>query len=150
MSGPAAALTSTASMAKYNFDLSWLPGQKLSYVLFLVQIFSLQLFYSSACTCPGEDHPGPSNNKGRGAPEIDVFEAEANKRTGAGQVVSQSAQFAPFSQDYKYDASAFTVYNSQSTVPNPYVGSAVYVTFSWRRCFCRHAVMPLYRILIYM
>ena len=30
-SGPAAALSSTASKAKYNFDLSWLPGQKASY-----------------------------------------------------------------------------------------------------------------------
>jgi hypothetical protein len=32
-----------------------------------------------ACTCPGEDHPGPVNNIGRGAPEIDVLEAEKNK-----------------------------------------------------------------------
>ena len=31
-SGPAAALHSDASKAKYNFDLSWLSGQKLSCV----------------------------------------------------------------------------------------------------------------------
>jgi hypothetical protein len=28
----------------------------------------------SACTCSGEDHPGPVNTKGRGAPEIDAIE----------------------------------------------------------------------------
>lgn len=28
----------------------------------------------SACTCKGEDHPGPVNTKGRGAPEIDAIE----------------------------------------------------------------------------
>jgi hypothetical protein len=83
--------------------------------------------YISACTCPGEDHPGPSNSVGRGAPEIDVLEAEMNKQTGVGQVVSQSAQFAPFTQNYNYDTSQFTIYNPQTTIPNPYVGSAVYV-----------------------
>ncbi len=61
-----------------------------------------KLYFSfSACTCPGEDHPGPSYNTGRGAPEIDVLEAEHNK-LGTGGVVSQSAQFAPFSHDYVY------------------------------------------------
>ncbi|KIJ60820.1 glycoside hydrolase family 16 protein [Hydnomerulius pinastri MD-312] len=83
-SGPAAALHSDASRDKYNFDLSWLPGQRLS-----------------ACTCPGEDHPGPANNVGRGAPEIDILEVEHNK-LGAGQIVSQSGQFAPFTHDYLY------------------------------------------------
>jgi hypothetical protein len=42
--------------------------------------------------------------KGRGAPEIDIIEAERNKDAtyfaGMGQVVSQSAQFAPFTHDY--------------------------------------------------
>jgi hypothetical protein len=42
--------------------------------------------------------------KGRGAPEIDIIEAERNKDAtyfgGLGQVVSQSAQFAPFTHDY--------------------------------------------------
>lgn len=28
----------------------------------------------SACTCKGEDHPGPVVTKGRGAPEIDAIE----------------------------------------------------------------------------
>ena len=49
----------------------------------------------SACTCPGEEHPDPDNSKERGIPEIDILEAEANKTSGVGQVVSQSAPFAP-------------------------------------------------------
>ena len=95
---------------------------------------SLALFFLSftlaitrSCTCPGEDHPGPSNNVGRGAPEIDVLEAEKNKQ-GSGQVVSQSAQFAPFTHDYIYlnsTADEWTVYNPSISVPNPYKGSAV-------------------------
>jgi len=109
-SGPAAALQSNASQAKYDYRLSYLPGQRLS-----------------ACTCPGYDHPGPSNNKGRGAPEIDILEAEHNKQ-GSGGVVSQSAQFAPFAHDYVYlnDTSAeWMVYNSSISWPNTYRGSAV-------------------------
>jgi hypothetical protein len=67
-----------------------------------------------------------------------------NKQTGAGRVVSQSAQFVPFSHDHKYDASAFTVYNSKTTVPNPYVGSAVYATFFWR-LILTFVVLPFWR-----
>jgi len=63
----------------YDYRLSYLTGQKLS-----------------ACTCPGEDHPGPSVTTGRGAPEIDILEA------GDGGVVSQSAVVAPFTHDYVY------------------------------------------------
>lgn len=62
-------------------SLSFLPGQKLS-----------------ACTCPGDDHPGPSPDVGRAAPEIDVFEGQI----GDGDVgVSQSFQMAPY--NYLYD-----------------------------------------------
>ncbi|KAH9006339.1 beta-glucan synthesis-associated [Lactarius hatsudake] len=108
--GPAAALHSDASQAKYDFKLSYLTGQKLS-----------------ACTCPGEDHPGPDVTKGRGAPEIDIFEAEHNKQ-GNGGVISQSAQFAPFSHDYVYSNDTdqeWYVYNSSISRPNNYKGSAV-------------------------
>lgn len=53
--GPELALTSGAK----GKSLSWLPGQRLS-----------------ACTCPGEDHPGPKLKDGmwgaRSAPELDV------------------------------------------------------------------------------
>ncbi|WFD30275.1 hypothetical protein MSPP1_001292 [Malassezia sp. CBS 17886] len=67
--------------------LSFLPGQKLS-----------------ACTCPGEDHPGPFVNgafTGRAAPEIDVFEAQtSNGKVG----VSQSLQMAPYNWLYNISA----------------------------------------------
>ncbi|KAJ7094453.1 beta-glucan synthesis-associated [Mycena belliarum] len=108
--GPAAALHSDASRSKYNFELSWLSGQKLS-----------------ACSCPGSDHPGPDVTVGRGAPEIDVLEAEKDKETGVGQVVSQSAQFAPFTHDYNYnnDTNSWTIYNPALTRANGYKGSAV-------------------------
>ncbi|KAK2459278.1 hypothetical protein APHAL10511_008699 [Amanita phalloides] len=110
-SGPAAALHSDASRAKYNFDLSWLPGQR-----------------ASACSCPGSDHPGPSPSHGRGAPEIDVFEVEKDKGNPTGQVASQSAQFAPFTHDYDYLNSTndqFQIYNTSEARPNTYKGSAV-------------------------
>lgn len=84
-----------------------------------------------SCTCPGEEHPGPSPKKGRGAPEIDVFEAERNKTGAPGGIVSQSAQFAPFTHDYLFDNSTsdrYTIYNTDITVPNNYRGSAVCVT----------------------
>jgi len=108
--GPAAAIYSNASQAKYDNKLSYLSGQKLS-----------------ACTCPGEDHPGPSYNKGRGAPEIDVLEAEHNKQ-GTGGVVSQSAQFAPFSHDYVFandTTDEWEVFDTSISRPNTYRGSAV-------------------------
>jgi beta-glucanase (GH16 family) len=108
--GPPAAIYSNASQAKYDNKLSYLSGQK-----------------ASACTCPGEDHPGPSNDKGRGAPEIDVLEAEHNK-LGTGGVVSQSAQFAPFSHDYVYandTSDKWELFNTNISRPNTYRGSAV-------------------------
>lgn len=72
-------------------SLSFLPGQKLS-----------------ACTCKGEDHPGPwlkdqNRFKGRSAPEIDVFEAQYNTKVGSGPKgtgVSQSCQMAPYNWGY--------------------------------------------------
>ncbi|KAJ3555502.1 hypothetical protein NP233_g12195 [Leucocoprinus birnbaumii] len=111
---PPAALHSDASRSKYNFELSWLSGQRLS-----------------SCSCPNSDHPGPVVNgryRGRGAPEIDIFEAEKDKDNAEGQVVSQSAQFAPFSHDYVYGNSTpdqFTIYNPALTRANSYHGSAV-------------------------
>lgn len=81
----------------------------------------------SACSCPGSDHPGPDVTVGRGAPEIDILEAEKDKLAVAGQVVSQSAQFAPFTHDYLYglDSESWTLYNASVTRPNTYKGSAV-------------------------
>jgi hypothetical protein len=74
-------------------------------------------FSASACTCPGEDHPGPSVTTGRGAPEIDILEA------GGGGVVSQSAPFAPFTHDYVYlndTEQEWYVYNPDISQPNSY------------------------------
>ncbi|KAH9937930.1 beta-glucan synthesis-associated [Amylocystis lapponica] len=110
--GPAAALFSDQSKPKYNNALSWLSGQRVS-----------------ACTCSGEDHPGPNTSQGRGAPEIDILEVERNKLPGStGQVVSQSAQFAPFTHDYAYandTQDAWSIHNQTITRANTYRGSAV-------------------------
>ena len=76
-----------------------------------------------SCTCPGEEHPGPDVTVGRGAPEIDVLEVERNKTSGVGQVVSQSAQFAPFTQDYEYlndTQDEFVIYSPDITRANTY------------------------------
>lgn len=53
--GPEAALTTGSN----NGTLSYLAGQRVS-----------------ACTCAGEDHPGPSHDVGRNAAEIDIIEAQ--------------------------------------------------------------------------
>lgn len=80
-----------------------------------------------SCSCPGSDHPGPTTSTGRGAPEIDIFEAEKDKDFTIGQVVSQSAQFAPFTHDYLYGngTGLWTNWNVTSTRANVYRGSAV-------------------------
>lgn len=81
-----------------------------------------------SCTCPATastDHPGPSTSVGRGAPEIDILEAQKNK-LGEGGKVSQSAQFAPFNHDYisRNDSGIATFY-SDDTKQNTYQGSAL-------------------------
>jgi hypothetical protein len=96
-----------------------------------LQKFHVSDYATRSCTCPGEDHPNPG--KGRGAPEIDVFEGERNKTGAPGGIVSQSAQFAPFTADYLFDNSTsdkYTIFNRSTTVPNNYRGSAVCVTAS--------------------
>ncbi|KAF8339437.1 beta-glucan synthesis-associated [Amanita rubescens] len=115
-SAPASALCSAYSNSEYNYALSWLPGQRLS-----------------ACSCPNSDHPGPSPSRGRGAPEIDIFEIEKDKVNPTGQVASQSAQLAPFTHDYVYlndTQDEFVIYNSSKTRPNTYKGCAVQQTVS--------------------
>ena len=102
---PAAALTGGLG----GGVLSQLPGQK-----------------TSACTCPGSDHPGPSTSVGRGVPEIDIFEAQINTSVLPYQGgVSQSLQIAPFDYDYNYvtTSPSTTIYNSSSTQFNTYRGS---------------------------
>lgn len=107
-------VTTTAGDPSNGGSLSYLPGQRLS-----------------ACTCPGENHPGPvlANGSfvGRGASEIDIFEATVNEKKGTGSV-SQSAQWAPFNPNYEYlnTSSEFveffqTDFNSKA---NSYLGGA--------------------------
>lgn len=85
--GPPA--TKWAMYPETDAGLSYLPGQKLS-----------------ACTCKGEDHPGPwledeGRYRGRSVPELDILEATVELRNGEWRgTVSQSAQFAPFDAEY--------------------------------------------------
>ncbi|KIM72596.1 glycoside hydrolase family 16 protein, partial [Piloderma croceum F 1598] len=65
-SGPASALHS-----KHDLKLSVLSGRPTSPIHPIV-------YLCTACTCPSEDHLGPTNKKGRGGPEIDIVEAEHN------------------------------------------------------------------------
>ena len=77
----------------------------------------------SACACSGEDHPGPDVSVGRGAPEIDIFEAEHNKTGGTNGIISMSSQYAPFDADYLYQsdtADKWIVYNETLTQANTY------------------------------
>lgn len=110
--GPAA-----AQWHQYPGDngLSYQPGQRLS-----------------ACTCKGEDHPGPwlsgqNRYRGRSAPEIDIIEAavEPDANGDMKGTVSQSAQFAPYDAQYhwhnKSDAD-FKFYDYMNSHLNPYVG----------------------------
>jgi len=98
--------------------LSFLPGQRLS-----------------ACTCAGEDHPGPKafdgSFFGRGVPEIDVFEATVDPLAKIGKV-SQSAQWAPFNLHYQANNSDqnIVVLEPEITEINPYVGGAFQQTTS--------------------
>ncbi|CCF52658.1 hypothetical protein NDA11_001165 [Ustilago hordei] len=54
---------------------------------------------TSACTCEGEDHPGPNVRVGRSSPEIDVFETQVY---GGHGTASQSFQIAPFDANYTW------------------------------------------------
>jgi len=78
---------------------------------------------ASACTCPGEDHPGPSTNVGRSGPEIDVIEAQVDYH-GYG-TASQSLQIAPFDPNYRWlnDSSGMTIYDADLTTLNQWSGS---------------------------
>ena len=72
-----------------------------------------------SCTCNGEDHPTPGT--GRGAPEIDVFEASADPNLHLG-LVTQSYQVAPFDLWYHPDADHMAIPNYNATQMNGYCG----------------------------
>ncbi|KAJ6604495.1 beta-glucan synthesis-associated protein [Mycena vulgaris] len=106
--------------------LSFLPGQRLS-----------------RCTCAGESHPGPVHADGtyvgRSAPEIDIFEAQISD--GSGQV-SQSAQWAPFNNEYIWfnTSDNLIIPDPTVTVLNSYIGGAFQqatsaVTETSQRCY---------------
>ncbi|PAV24064.1 beta-glucan synthesis-associated [Pyrrhoderma noxium] len=96
-------------------QLSVLPGQRLS-----------------RCTCTGESHPGPMHEDGtyvgRGAPEIDIFEAQITitDDVGIGEV-SQSAQWAPFNFGYEWFNTSENLIIADSAISqqNSYTGSAI-------------------------
>ncbi|KAF8895468.1 glycoside hydrolase family 16 protein [Infundibulicybe gibba] len=98
--------TTKAGVPASSAGLSFLPGQRVS-----------------ACTCPGSDHPGPSVNKGRGVPEIDIIETQVDVDTFRGQV-SQSFQVAPFNNQYQFTntSPAATIYDNDVTLFNTYKG----------------------------
>ncbi|KAF8648187.1 hypothetical protein AX16_006326, partial [Volvariella volvacea WC 439] len=89
--------------------LSYLPGQRLS-----------------ACTCPGEPHPGPmrpdGSYVGRAAPEIDIIEATVEEGVGK---VSLSAQWAPYNARYHWQNNSqnLIIHDREGTVLNSFVGS---------------------------
>lgn len=89
-------------------ELSYLPGQR-----------------TSACTCPGGDHPGPSVDVGRGVPEIDIFETQVNVSTSPfTSRVSQSFQTAPFNYQYEFvnTSDVTPIYDNSVTEFNSYKG----------------------------
>ncbi|GJJ13312.1 hypothetical protein Clacol_007564 [Clathrus columnatus] len=109
--GTPLAATNTGTSSQTNFELSFLPGQRLS-----------------ACTCPGtnipDDHPGPNVGVGRAAPEIDVIEAQIDTVNREGQA-SQSFQIAPFNAKYQFnnDSAAFNIQNPNISFINNFKGS---------------------------
>ncbi|GAA5894392.1 uncharacterized protein JCM6883_003809 [Sporobolomyces salmoneus] len=101
---PSAALHS--GLRDYGGQLSYLRGQRFS-----------------ACTCPGEDHPGPNVSVGRGAPEIDLTEQQVDWR-GTGST-SQSIQFAPMDAGYRWlnTTPHTTIFDSNRTFQNTFQGA---------------------------
>ncbi|TFK37537.1 glycoside hydrolase family 16 protein [Crucibulum laeve] len=105
----------TGGDPEHDGELSFLPGQRLS-----------------ACTCPGESHPGPMRKDGsyvgRSAPEIDVLEAIVTDGVGE---VSLSAQWAPFNAEYNFINTSDTVtFYDSTTKLNGYHGGAFQQTTS--------------------
>ncbi|KIY63440.1 glycoside hydrolase family 16 protein [Cylindrobasidium torrendii FP15055 ss-10] len=102
-------LATTSGLSGSNNELSYLQGQRLS-----------------RCTCDGEDHPGPKHSDGtyvgRAAPEIDIFEAQVDATKGGH--VSQSGQWAPFNEGYKWDNTSDNLYIRDTTNSelNTYMG----------------------------
>lgn len=104
-------IATTSGPDAYGNSLSYLPGQRLS-----------------RCTCPSDTtHPGPKLDNGtfigRGAPEIDMFEATVDSTLLIGQV-SQSGQWAPFDPEYEVanSSSTYSIEDTSITYINTYKG----------------------------
>lgn len=86
--------------------ISYLPGQRLN-----------------SCTCSGEDHP--NSGTGRGAPEIDIIEAETDSSTLHLGLASQSYQIAPMDIWYYPDYSFIEIHDPEVTTANTYTGGPI-------------------------
>ncbi|KAF3991283.1 hypothetical protein FT663_02784 [Candidozyma haemuli var. vulneris] len=86
--------------------ISYLPGQRLN-----------------SCTCAGEDHPNPGT--GRGAPEIDIIEAETDTNDLKLGLASQSYQIAPMDIWYMPDYNYMEIHNQEVTSANVYTGGPI-------------------------
>lgn len=115
---------------------------------FLIRFPSRQLpgQKASACTCPGEDHPGPNVRVGRGAPEstslcsrsyhwhelasdlrvhslVDIIEGQVDYR-GVGSA-SQSIQVAPIDAGYAWKNSTPDTVVCQYLSPSAPLSSSI-------------------------
>ncbi|PUU80090.1 beta-glucan synthesis-associated [Tuber borchii] len=90
--------------------MSLLPGQKLA-----------------SCVCEGQDHP--NYGTGRGAPEIDVLEATADRELSVG-VVTQTLQVAPFDIQYKPNYDYLVVNSTNVTEINAWSGGPLQESIS--------------------
>ncbi|KAE8230113.1 hypothetical protein CF326_g4896 [Tilletia indica] len=80
-----------------------------------------------ACTCDGEEHPGPSSKVSRTAPEIDALEAQIQYRNGRfDSYASQSFQMAPFDVGYEWakggSGTPYHIYDEDIARINTYLG----------------------------
>ncbi|WFD41641.1 hypothetical protein MPSI1_000272 [Malassezia psittaci] len=89
------------------------------------QLSKLPGMRSSACTCKGQDHPGPNNGVARSAPEIDILELQVQTVDGEkGSFASQSYQVAPFDSGYNWytNKSGYHIYDTDLTARNTWSG----------------------------
>ncbi|SPC65856.1 related to KRE6 - glucan synthase subunit [Ustilago sp. UG-2017b] len=89
---------------------------------------------ASACTCEGEDHPGPNVRVGRSSPEIDVFETQVYDGHGT---ASQSLQIAPFDANYTWSQAP-----SVATLHDPDVTFNVYTGGVYQEAVSALAPVP--------
>ncbi|SPC63464.1 related to SKN1 - protein involved in sphingolipid biosynthesis [Ustilago sp. UG-2017b] len=90
------------------------------------QVSFLSGMRSPACTCPGEDHPGPDVTVARSSPELDILEAQIQNHQGVSHgYASQSYQIAPFDLSYEWvnTSAAVKIWDDDVTQVNTYKGN---------------------------